>query len=73
MPNNYILIDFENVQPGNLEILKDHQFKISLFIGASQAKIPFDLVSVMHGFGENAKYIKIPSNGNNALDFHIAF
>jgi hypothetical protein len=44
-----------------------------VFVGANQTKIPFDLARVMQNFGDNAKYIKISGNGQNALDFHIAF
>ena len=73
MPINYVLIDFENVQPKNLEILKNHPFKIFVFVGANQTKVPFELASVMQNFGDNAQYIKISGNGQNALDFHIAF
>lgn len=73
MPINYVLIDFENVQPKNLEILKNHPFKIFVFVGANQTKVPFGLASVMQNFGDNAQYIKISGNGQNALDFHIAF
>lgn len=73
MPTNYILIDLENVQPKNLNILLDHPFKIYVFVGENQNKIPFDLAETMQSFGENAKYIKISGNGKNALDFHLAF
>lgn len=73
LPTNYVLIDFENVQPKNLEILANHPFRIFIFVGANQTKIPFDLVAVMQNLGDNAKYIKISGNGQNALDFHIAF
>lgn len=73
MPTNYILIDLENVQPKNLNILSDHPFKIYVFVGENQEKIPFDLAEIMQSFGENAKYIKISGNGKNALDFHLAF
>jgi len=73
LPTNYVLIDFENVQPKNLEILTNHPFKIFVFVGANQTKVPFDLVTAMQNFGDNAKYIKIAGNGPNALDFHIAF
>lgn len=72
MPTNYVLIDFENVQPKNLEILKNHPFKIFVFVGESQTKVPFGLATAMQGFGEDAKYIKISGNGKNSLDFHIA-
>ena len=73
MPTNYVLIDFENVQPKNLKILVKHPFQIFVFVGANQTKIPFDLATTMQSFGDNGKYIKISGNGQNALDFHIAF
>ncbi|VGO22093.1 hypothetical protein SCARR_04174 [Pontiella sulfatireligans] len=31
--NNYVLIDYENVQPKNLEILKGHEFIVKVFVG----------------------------------------
>jgi hypothetical protein len=67
------LIDFENIQPKNLEILRKHPFQILVFVGANQEKLPFDLAQAMQELGENAKYVKIAGNGKNALDFHIAF
>jgi len=73
LKNNYILIDYENVQPKSLSILKGHEFQVIVFVGANQAKIPFDLVSAVQELGDNAKYVKIGGNGPNALDFHIAF
>ena len=73
MPTNYVLIDFENVQPKNLEVLSNHPFKVFVFVGASQAKLSYDLAAAMQQLGENAKYVKIGGNGNNALDFHLAF
>ena len=73
MPTNYVLIDFENVQPKNFKIIANQSFKIFIFIGANQNKVPLDMAAAMQEFGENAKYIKISGNGQNSLDFHIAF
>lgn len=73
MANNYVLIDFENVHPKNLELLTKHPFKVYVFVGQSQAKIPFDLADSMQFLGKDARYIKISGNGQNALDFHIAY
>ena len=73
LPTNYVLIDFENVQPRNLEILASHPFKVIVFTGANQTKVPFDLAEAMQGLGENAEYVKIWGSGRNALDFHIAY
>jgi diadenosine tetraphosphate (Ap4A) HIT family hydrolase len=70
---NYVLIDFENVHPKNLELLTKHPFEVFVFVGASQTKVPFDLADSMQLLGTSARYIKISGNGQNALDFHIAF
>jgi diadenosine tetraphosphate (Ap4A) HIT family hydrolase len=67
------LIDFENVHPKNLELVTKHPFKVFVFVGASQTKVPFDLADSMQLLGNSAKYIKIAGNGQNALDFHIAY
>lgn len=73
MIKNYVLIDFENVQPDNLDLLKNHSFKLVIFVGSNQKKISFDIVEIIQSFGNDAEYVKIDGNGQNALDFHIAF
>ena len=73
MAINYVLIDFENVQPGNLEVLKKHPFRVLVFVGENQAKVPFELASAMQALGDSAQYMKITGSGKNALDFHIAY
>ena len=73
MPSNYVLIDFENVHPKNLELLAEHPLKVYVFVGEYQAKIPFDLADSMQLLGKDARYIRITGTGQNALDFHIAY
>ncbi|MFH4723964.1 PIN domain-containing protein [Vibrio diabolicus] len=73
LKTNYILIDFENVQPKNLSLLEGHPFKVMVFVGANQTKVPFDIATAMQNLGSSAQYIKIDGNGPNALDFHIAY
>jgi len=73
LATNYVLVDFENVQPSNLEVLKQHPFKVMVFVGANQTKIPFDLAAAMQALGDAGQYIKIAGTGKNALDFHIAY
>jgi hypothetical protein len=70
---NYVLIDYENVQPDLLHGLDAEHFQVLLFVGANQVKLPFDIVSAMQELGTRASYVKISGNGANALDFHIAF
>ena len=73
MATNYVLTDFENARPRNLELLSHHPFTVVVFVGAIQAKIPFDLAAAMQQLGEKGRYIKIAGSGKNALDFHLAF
>lgn len=73
MRQNIILIDFENVQPESLSLLENDCFKVVIFVGANQTKIPFEIAASLQRMGENAEYVKIAGSGKNALDFHIAF
>lgn len=73
MRTNYVLVDLENVQPDSLEQLAHDHFKLLVFVGASQSKLPFELAASLQQLGSRAEYIKISGNGSNALDFHIAY
>jgi hypothetical protein len=73
MSARYVLVDFENVQPTALAALSGGGAHVLVFVGASQTKLPFALVSAMQQLGPRAEYIKISGNGKNALDFHIAY
>ena len=70
--SKFVLVDFENVQPKNLALLAKHPFRVYVFVGAQQAKVPFELADAMQALGQNASYLKISGTGRNALDFHIA-
>lgn len=77
MATNHVLIDYENVQPKNLAALKDvskgRAFKVYVFVGANQSRIPRELVFEMQTLGADAQYVEITGSGKNAADFHIAF
>lgn len=73
MKLNFVLVDFENVQPKNMGLLQEGQYKIKVFLGAKQAKIPLDIARALQAFGPDAEYIQIDGSGSNALDFHIAY
>ncbi len=73
MRTNYVLIDYENVQPDALIVLEKEHFKVFVFVGASQSKVNFDVAASLQRLGPNASYVKISGNGPNALDFHIAY
>ena len=59
MKNNYVLIDYENVQPKNLAMLNGHKFKVLIFVGATQARFPFELAAAVQALGSDAEYVKI--------------
>jgi hypothetical protein len=68
-----LLIDFENVQKIDLDYLERKDYKIFIFIGSSQNKLPFELVRSAQRLGTKVEWIKIDGTGSNALDFHIAY
>jgi septum formation topological specificity factor MinE len=70
---NYVLIDYESVQPSQLELLNRDGFVAYVFVGKAQTRLSFETVAAIQDLGERAKYIKISGAGPNALDFHIAF
>lgn len=73
MRTNYVLIDYESVQPEALSVLHEEHFKVIVFVGASQAKVSFAAAEALQRMGSKAEYVKISGNGPNALDFHVAF
>ncbi|PDW04121.1 hypothetical protein CJ255_05360 [Candidatus Viridilinea mediisalina] len=73
MRANYVLIDYENVQPTEFLILDHENFYVRLFLGVNQNKIPFEVAVALQKMGTRAEYIKSCKKGSNALDFYIAF
>jgi hypothetical protein len=74
MPTNYVLVDYENVQP-DLSLLADSEVKVKVFFGARQqeGRVPFKLVDSMLALGGNVEPVKILRSGSNAVDMHIAY
>ena len=73
MKTNYVLIDFENVVPDNLELLNQEWVRVLMFVGKNQTKLPLALVKAMQKLGSRVEYVEMTGTGHNALDFHIAF
>jgi hypothetical protein len=73
MKTNFVLVDFENVQPRNMGLLKGGPFHIKVFLGSSQGKISLEMAQALQTFGDAAEYIQVVGNGKDALDFHIAY
>lgn len=73
MRTNFILVDYENVQPKDLGLLKDGPFKVKVFLGPNQSKVSVALATTLQCLGNNAEYVVLETAGTNALDFHIAY
>jgi hypothetical protein len=75
MAANYVLVDFENVQPDSLEALASGAFRVKVFVGAQQAKgrVSFEFSESMQKLGSHAEYVRIARSGPNAVDMHIAY
>ena len=73
MKNNYVLIDFENVAPENLDLLDQDWIRVYVFVGKNQTKLPFSVVKAIQKMGDRAQYVEMSGTGHNALDFHIAY
>lgn len=72
-PEKYILVDFENIQPADLDKVRDQGFKIRIFLGSLQERLPLALVSSLQVFGPALEYVQTCGRGSNALDFYIAY
>lgn len=73
MSKNFVLVDFENVQPASIALLAHEQYRLLVFVGASQNKLPTEVVIGMQAMGARAEYVRASGSGRNALDFHIAY
>lgn len=73
MKTNYVLIDYENVQPETVADLADDHFRVVVFVGANQPRIDVNVATALQSLGPRAEYVKVTGTGRNALDFHIAY
>lgn len=48
-------------------------FRVKIFLGPNQSKIPVTLASSLQLLGDRVEYIMLETAGSNALDFHIAY
>lgn len=69
----HLLIDFENVQPQNLDKLPTENTHIWLFIGVLHKMLPISLVQSLLRFGERVHLVQLQKTGKNALDFYLSY
>jgi hypothetical protein len=73
MKPNYVLIDYENVQPDTAAALVPPHFKVLMFVGANQPRVNVEVASALQKKGADAQYIRATGSGRNALDFHNTY
>lgn len=73
MRTNYVLIDYENLPVDSLELLQPEHFRLRIFLGPNNTKLPAELAIAVHRLHYRADYIQLETPGKNALDFHIAY
>jgi hypothetical protein len=73
LKTNYVLVDYENAPVKSLALLTGEQFRVYVYLGPHNTRLPLELVLAMQEFGDRAKYIVLEKSGINALDFHIAY
>lgn len=73
MKINHVLVDYENVAVPSLDRLKSEHFRVTVFLGPNNTRLPREFALSMHGLGERANYVTLETAGRNALDFHLAF
>ncbi|USZ15013.1 PIN domain-containing protein [Moraxella sp. FZFQ2102] len=69
----YLLIDFENIQPKNLDQLPYDQVQVWLFVGAKQQNLPTTLTNSLLKFKYKPQIIHLQKSGKNVLDFYLSY
>ena len=64
-----LYVDYENVQKIDLNRIAQLDFKVWLFPGTSQNRVPIELVKSAQPLGSHLEWVLIGGSGPNALDF----
>jgi hypothetical protein len=70
---NFVLIDYESVQPSDLSLLDGEHFRALVFVGPDQPRVPIEFALALQKMGDRADYIRISGSGKVGLDLHVAF
>ena len=73
MRTEYILVDYENIQPKDLELIKGEQYRVKVFLGPHQSHIQRGVATALQALGARGEYVPVEKQGKNAVDFHIAY
>lgn len=73
MKINHVLVDYENVPVASLDLLRADHFRVTVFLGPNNTRLPREFALSMQGLGQRATYVTLETAGRNALDFHLVF
>jgi hypothetical protein len=73
MRTNYVLVDYENLQISSVDMLLAEHFRLLMFLGPNNTKLPTDLVVGIQKLHARAEYFQLVTPGHNALDFQLTF
>lgn len=70
----HLMIDFEKVQPADLDCLDPDNVHVWLFLGTEQQEtIPLRLCQSLCRFGKKVYFVHVHNNAPKALDFYLSF
>ncbi len=70
---NWVLVDYENVQNIDLDLVAGMPVHVILFIGQQQKSVPVALLTKALTMKEHVTVIDSAGTGKNAMDFQMAF
>ncbi len=70
----HLMIDFEKVQPADLDCLDPDSVHVWMFLGTEQQEtIPLRLCESLCRFGKKVHFVHVHNNAPSALDFYLSF
>ena len=61
MKINYVLIDYENVKATTIELLADERFRVTVFLGPHDTRLPLEMVVAMQRLGASGYWeLRLP-------------
>jgi hypothetical protein len=71
-PKIHILIDYESIQPRHLETRADADTRVTVFVGAHQERLPFDVVAALPARGLRVERLRPePTSAGNVHDNEV--
>jgi len=70
---NYIFVDYENVQDLDLNLIAGKAVKVILIVGTQRKTVPATLARQLHKYKEQVEWVESEGTSPNALDLVLAY